>query len=85
LNNGIHRTSKLGGSSGGGSNLPVWNGHQPSPQLSGLSAIEDSQRRHNLGVLKVNLDEFLPQESYREMRQIDYEEYGRFCSSVHGY
>ncbi len=40
-----------------------------------MSAIEDSQRRHNLGVLKVNPDKFLRQESYREIRQIDYEEY----------
>jgi len=40
-----------------------------------MSVIEDSQRRHNLGVLKVNPDKFLRQESYREIRQIDYEEY----------
>jgi phospholipid-binding lipoprotein MlaA len=40
-----------------------------------MSAIEDSQRRHNLGVLKVNPDKYLRQESYREIRRIDYEEY----------
>ena len=40
-----------------------------------MSVIEDSQRRHNMGVLKVNPDKFLRQASYREVRQIDYEEY----------
>jgi hypothetical protein len=40
-----------------------------------MSVIEDSQRRHNMGVLKVNPDKFLRQGSYREVRQIDYEEY----------
>jgi len=40
-----------------------------------MSVIEDSQRRHNLGVLKVSPDKFLRQESYREIQQIDYEEY----------
>jgi hypothetical protein len=40
-----------------------------------MSVIEDSQRRHNLGVLKENPDKFRRQESYREVRQIDYEEY----------
>src|SRR5271166_3188247 len=40
-----------------------------------MSAIEGSQRRHNLGVLKVNPDKFVRQDSYREIRQIGYEEY----------
>jgi ABC-type transporter lipoprotein component MlaA len=40
-----------------------------------MSAIEDSQRRHDLGVLKVNPDKFVRQDSYREIQQIGYEEY----------
>ena len=40
-----------------------------------MSVIEDSQRRHNLGVLKVNPGKFIRQDSYREIRQIDYAEY----------
>jgi pimeloyl-ACP methyl ester carboxylesterase len=40
-----------------------------------MNAIEDSQRRHNLGVLKVNPNSFVRQELYREIRQISYEEY----------
>lgn len=40
-----------------------------------MSAIADSQRRHNLGVLKVDPRKFARQGSYREIRQINYEEY----------
>jgi len=40
-----------------------------------MSAIVDSQRRDNLGVLKVNPDTFVRQKSYREIRQISYAEY----------
>lgn len=40
-----------------------------------MSAIEDSQRRDNLGVLKVDPDKFVRQESYREIRQISYADY----------
>ena len=44
-----------------------------------MNVIMDSQRRHNLGVLKVNPDTFVRQDSIREVRQIDYAEYtGRF-------
>ena len=39
------------------------------------SVIVDSQRRHNLGVLKVNPGKFVLQDSYREIRTINYEEY----------
>jgi len=40
-----------------------------------MNVIMDSQRRHNLGVLKVNPDTFVRQDSIREIRQIDYAEY----------
>jgi hypothetical protein len=40
-----------------------------------MSAIVDSQRRDNLGVLKVDPDKFIRQESYREIRQISYADY----------
>jgi ABC-type transporter lipoprotein component MlaA len=40
-----------------------------------MSAIVDSQRRENLGVLKVDPDKFVRQRSYREIRQISYAEY----------
>ncbi len=40
-----------------------------------MSVIVDSQRRHNLGVLKVNPDNFVCQDSYREIRQINYADY----------
>jgi hypothetical protein len=40
-----------------------------------MSVIVDSQQRHNLGVLKVNPDKFVRQDSYREIRTINYEEY----------
>ncbi len=40
-----------------------------------MNAIEDSQRRHNLGVLKVNPNSFVRQELYREIRQISYVKY----------
>jgi ABC-type transporter lipoprotein component MlaA len=40
-----------------------------------MSAIVDSQRRDNLGVLKVNPDSFVRHKSYDEIRQIDYAEY----------
>jgi ABC-type transporter lipoprotein component MlaA len=40
-----------------------------------MSAIVDSQRRDNLGVLKVDPTKFVRQESYREIRQISYSNY----------
>ena len=40
-----------------------------------MSVIVDSQRRDNLGVLKVNPDTFVRQKSYDEIRQISYAEY----------
>ena len=40
-----------------------------------MSAISDSQRRINLGVLKVPPDTLVRQASYREIRQIGYVEY----------
>ena len=40
-----------------------------------MSAIVDSQRRDNLGVLKLNPDSFVRQDSYREVRRIDYADY----------
>jgi phospholipid-binding lipoprotein MlaA len=40
-----------------------------------MDAIEESQRRHNLGVLKVNPKKFVRQDSIREIRQISYGEY----------
>ena len=40
-----------------------------------MSVIVDSQRRDNLGVLKVNPDTFVRQKSYNEIRQINYAEY----------
>ena len=40
-----------------------------------MNVIMDSQRRHNLGVLTVNPDKFVRQDSIREIRQIDYAEY----------
>jgi phospholipid-binding lipoprotein MlaA len=44
-----------------------------------MNVIMDSQRRNNLGVLKVNPDKFVRQDSIREIRQITYAEYaGRF-------
>jgi ABC-type transporter lipoprotein component MlaA len=39
------------------------------------SVIVDSQRRHNLGVLKSNPNAFVRQPSYREIREINYETY----------
>ncbi len=41
-----------------------------------MSVIVDSQRRNNLGVLKVNPDKFVRQDSVREIRQISYADYG---------
>jgi hypothetical protein len=40
-----------------------------------ISVIEDSQRRHNLGVLKADPGKFVRQEFYNEIRDIDYTEY----------
>ena len=40
-----------------------------------MSVIEDSQRRNNLGVLKVDPDTFVRQKSYDEIRQISYAAY----------
>jgi len=40
-----------------------------------MSAIVDSQRRDNLGVLKVDPNRFVRQPSYREIRQISYAQY----------
>lgn len=40
-----------------------------------MGVIVDSQRRHNLGVLKNDPGKFVRQESYREIRQIDYAGY----------
>jgi phospholipid-binding lipoprotein MlaA len=40
-----------------------------------MSVIEDTQRRDNFGVLKMNPDALVRQDSYREIRQIDYAEY----------
>ena len=40
-----------------------------------MSVIVDSQRRDNLGVLKVNPGTFVRQKSYEEIRQIDYAGY----------
>ena len=40
-----------------------------------MSVIVDSQRRNNLGVLKVNPAKFVRQDSVREIRQINYAEY----------
>jgi pimeloyl-ACP methyl ester carboxylesterase len=40
-----------------------------------MSSIVDSQRRDNLGVLKVDPDTFVRQKSYREIRQISYADY----------
>jgi ABC-type transporter lipoprotein component MlaA len=40
-----------------------------------MCSIVDSQRRHNLGVLKVDPDNFVRQPSYREIRRINYGEY----------
>jgi len=40
-----------------------------------MNIIEDSQRRHDLGVLKVKPDTFVRQDSYREIRQISYADY----------
>jgi hypothetical protein len=40
-----------------------------------MSVIENSQQRNNLGVLKVDPNKFVHQESYREIREIDYGEY----------
>jgi hypothetical protein len=40
-----------------------------------MSVIVDSQRRDNLGVLKVNPNTFVRQKSYDEIRQISYAEY----------
>jgi phospholipid-binding lipoprotein MlaA len=41
-----------------------------------MNVIVDTQRRHNLGVLKVNPGTFVRQDSVREIRQIGYAEYG---------
>lgn len=40
-----------------------------------MSVIIDSQQRENLGVLKADPNDFVRQESYREIRQIDYADY----------
>ena len=40
-----------------------------------MNVIVDSQRRNNLGVLKVNPAKFVRQDSVREIRQINYAEY----------
>ena len=40
-----------------------------------MSDIVDSQRRNNLGVLRVNPDKFVRRESYCEIRQISYTDY----------
>jgi phospholipid-binding lipoprotein MlaA len=40
-----------------------------------MSVIVDSQRRNNLGVLKVNPAKFVRQDSVREIRQINYADY----------
>jgi hypothetical protein len=40
-----------------------------------MNAIVDSQRRNNLGVLKVNPAKFVRQDSVREIRQINYGDY----------
>ena len=40
-----------------------------------MDVIEDSQRQHNLGVLKVNPNKFVRQDSIREIQQISYGEY----------
>ena len=40
-----------------------------------MTSIVDSQRRHNLGVLKRNPGKFVRQDSYREIRQINYSDY----------
>jgi phospholipid-binding lipoprotein MlaA len=40
-----------------------------------MNVIVDSQRRHNLGVLKVNPAKFVRQDSIREIREINYADY----------
>jgi len=40
-----------------------------------MSVIVDTQRRHNLGVLERNPGKFVRQDSYREIRQINYAAY----------
>ncbi len=40
-----------------------------------MNVIVDSQRRNNLGVLKVKLGRFVRQDSIREIRRINYGEY----------
>jgi phospholipid-binding lipoprotein MlaA len=40
-----------------------------------MSAIMDSQRHRNLGVLKTDPDAFVRRDAYREIRQIDFTEY----------
>jgi phospholipid-binding lipoprotein MlaA len=40
-----------------------------------MNVIVDSQRRHDLGVLKVNPARFVRQDSYREIRRVNYAEY----------
>jgi ABC-type transporter lipoprotein component MlaA len=61
-------------------NIPLT--HTESDFLIGLSfrhiltsAIMDTQRRNNLGVLKVNPSKFVRQDSIREIRQISYADY----------
>jgi phospholipid-binding lipoprotein MlaA len=61
-------------------NIPLT--HTESDFLIGLAfrytlmnVIVDSQRRNNLGVLKVNPAKFVRQDSVREIRQINYAEY----------
>jgi hypothetical protein len=44
-------------------------------RLTLTEAVEDSQRRHNLGVLAANPDKFVRQDSIREIRQIGYGDY----------
>ena len=48
-----------------------------------MSAIVDSQQRHKLGVLKLNPDKFVRQDSYREIRTDRLRRiHGPLCPSV---
>jgi len=40
-----------------------------------MSVIVDTQKRNNLGVLRSNPGKFVRQDSYREIRQINYADY----------
>jgi hypothetical protein len=46
-------------------------------RLSLIDAIMDSQRRHNLGVLKTDPNKFVREDAYREIEQINYADYTR--------